>query len=212
MDATLGRSEVEVLEAEWHRAAGDAGRARDHAERALAHAAAPRQPLALLAAQRMLGSLDSDAGDHAAAEEHFAAALALADACRAPYERALSLLAQAESRLASGDREGALAVLDEAQGLCTPLDARPALDRAARLAARLAAVAASPTPALPAGLSAREAEVLRLLAEGLANAAIAERLALSPRTVGTHLTTIYGKLGVDGRAAAIRVALDHGLA
>ena len=70
--------------------------ARDHAARALAHATAPRQPLALLAAHRTLGVLATDAGDRAAAEEHLAAALALADACRAPYERALTLLAAAE--------------------------------------------------------------------------------------------------------------------
>jgi DNA-binding NarL/FixJ family response regulator len=61
-------------------------------------------------------------------------------------------------------------------------------------------------------LSAREAEVLRLLAEGISNAAIAERLSLSPRTVKSHVTNIYGKLGVDNRAAATRFALEHGLA
>jgi hypothetical protein len=96
MDATLGRAEGEVLECAWHRAAGDADRARDHAERALAHATAPRQPLALIAAHRILGVLATDVGNRAAAAEHFAAALALADACRTPYERALTLLALAE--------------------------------------------------------------------------------------------------------------------
>ena len=62
----------------------------------------------------------------------------------------------------------------------------------------------------PAGLTAREAEVLRLVAEGLSNAEVAERHDLSPRTVNGHLTAIYGKLGVASRSAAVRFALDHG--
>src|SRR5262249_56846691 len=93
MDASLGRSEIAEMEAAWHRAAGDAVGARDHAERALAHATAPRQPLALIAAHRMLGILETDAGRASDAEGHFSHALALADACRAPYERALTLIA-----------------------------------------------------------------------------------------------------------------------
>src|SRR5262249_38494501 len=78
MEATLGRAEAEVLEAEWHRTAGDAVRARDHGDRALAHATVPRQPLALLAAHRTLGILATDAGRAPDAEGHFAAARALA--------------------------------------------------------------------------------------------------------------------------------------
>ena len=53
--------------------------------------------------------------------------------------------------------------------------------------------------------------MLRLVAAGLTDAQVAARLFLSPRTVNTHLTTIYGKLGVTSRAAATRFALDHGL-
>src|SRR5207248_7453463 len=71
-----------------------------------------------------------------------------------------------------------------------------------------------PAPAsapLPAELTAREREVLRLVADGLTNAEVAERLVVSPRTVSTHLTAIYGKLGVRSRSAAVRFALDHGL-
>ena len=62
----------------------------------------------------------------------------------------------------------------------------------------------------PAGLTAREAEVLRLVVEGLTNAQVAARLFLSPHTINSHLTSIYGKLGVPSRAAAIRYALEHG--
>jgi len=62
-----------------------------------------------------------------------------------------------------------------------------------------------------AGLSAREVEVLGLVATGLTSAQIAKELFLSPRTVDTHLTSIYHKLGVSSRTAAARFALEHGL-
>jgi DNA-binding NarL/FixJ family response regulator len=63
----------------------------------------------------------------------------------------------------------------------------------------------------PLGLSGREVEVLRLVAEGLTNARIAERLFISPKTVGSHLVSIFGKLGVTSRAGATRFATEHGL-
>jgi len=63
----------------------------------------------------------------------------------------------------------------------------------------------------PVKLTAREIEVLQLLAAGLSNKQIAARLALSPLTVQSHVRTIYGKLGVTSRSAATRYALEHGL-
>jgi DNA-binding CsgD family transcriptional regulator len=60
-------------------------------------------------------------------------------------------------------------------------------------------------------ISPREAEVLRLVAAGRPNPEIAEMLFLSPRTVTTHLTHIFAKLGVAGRAEAVAVALRHDL-
>jgi predicted ATPase/DNA-binding CsgD family transcriptional regulator len=65
--------------------------------------------------------------------------------------------------------------------------------------------------ALPAGLTSREIEVLRLVAQGLTDAQVAERLILSRRTVSTHLTSIYSKLQVASRSAATRFAVEHGL-
>lgn len=61
-------------------------------------------------------------------------------------------------------------------------------------------------------LSRREVEVLRLVARGLTNAQVAERLFLSPHTVQAHLRSIYGKLGGTSRPGAIRYALEHALA
>lgn len=63
----------------------------------------------------------------------------------------------------------------------------------------------------PFGLTAREIEVLRLVALGLTYAQIAEKLIISPRTADAHLRSIYGKLGVTSRHAATRYAIDHKL-
>jgi DNA-binding CsgD family transcriptional regulator len=61
------------------------------------------------------------------------------------------------------------------------------------------------------GLTSRELDVLRLVAEGLTDQEVAERLFLSPRTVGTHLTSIYTRLNVSSRTAAARIALEYRL-
>jgi ATP/maltotriose-dependent transcriptional regulator MalT len=67
------------------------------------------------------------------------------------------------------------------------------------------------SPIYPTGLTAREVEVLRLVAQGMTDARVAEQLVISPRTVNTHLTSIYNKLGVDSRAGATRFAVEHHL-
>ena len=210
--AVPGRAEGQLGWAAYHRAAGDPALARQHAEAALAHATEPRQPLALLVAHRLLGELATGAGDHADAATHLDEALALADRCAAPYERALTLLALAELRAAEDRRAEADAALADARAIFAPLEAAPALARADALAARLAAAPAAAPDALPFGLSAREAEVLRLVAGGLTDAQVAERLFLSPYTVKAHLRSVYGKLGVENRAAATRLAVERGLA
>jgi DNA-binding NarL/FixJ family response regulator len=64
----------------------------------------------------------------------------------------------------------------------------------------------------PDGLTAREAEVLTLLASGLSNAEIAKRLYLSHATVKTHINRIFAKTGARDRAQAVRYAYQHGLA
>ena len=60
-------------------------------------------------------------------------------------------------------------------------------------------------------LTTREIEVLRLLAMGLSNKQIAERLVLSPHTVSGHIQSIFGKLALNSRSAATRYALEHHL-
>ncbi|HLZ56132.1 MAG TPA: protein kinase [Ktedonosporobacter sp.] len=89
-----------------------------------------------------------------------------------------------------------------AQGPATP----PPSTTPARLSSALHALKA---PIFPDGLTAREVEVLRLVAQGLTDAQVAGCLVISPRTVNTHLKSIYGKIQVKSRSAATRYAIEH---
>ena len=201
------RSEAHALWARYCLATGDADQARRHALQAVEHATTPRQPLALLAAHRLLGQVETAARHFGEAETQLRESVSLADACGAPFERALTLLELAELRAAEGRIEDARVLLAEVRAVCEPLGAKPTLERVAELEARLVV---KPTDR-PFGLSEREVEVLRLVAEGLTNPEVAEQLYLSPRTVGQHLRNIYNKLGVNTRAAATRLAVEHEL-
>jgi DNA-binding NarL/FixJ family response regulator len=74
------------------------------------------------------------------------------------------------------------------------------------------AAAAAAAGALPDDLTAREGEVLALIAAGLSNGEIAERLVLSAATVKTHVNRIFAKTGSRDRAQAVRYAYEHGIA
>ena len=104
---------------------------------------------------------------------------------------------------ALGDGDAAARELDAAPAVFDQLGA--ILD-----AARVAALRGR--PALPGGLSAREAEVLALVAAGRTNREIAATLVLSPKTVARHLSNIFAKLGVSSRTQAAAFAYEHGLA
>jgi ATP/maltotriose-dependent transcriptional regulator MalT len=67
------------------------------------------------------------------------------------------------------------------------------------------------SPTYPDGLTAREVEVLCLVAQGLSNAEIAERLIISLLTVKAHMRSLYNKLGISSRSAATRYAIEHHL-
>lgn len=206
--ADLGRSESDSSWSRCFAAAGDSRRALVHAERALAQAARPHQPLASLVAHRSLGSLALRAGRLPSAERHLAAALALTRSCGAPHERALTLTVIAELALVGGDKGHASMVLAEARTICRRLGAVRTLSRVDRLIAGLGSAAT----AHPAGLTGREAEVLALLARGHSNNEIAVRLVLSVRTVERHITSCYRKIGARRRTEAMAFALLHGLA
>jgi DNA-binding NarL/FixJ family response regulator len=122
----------------------------------------------------------------------------------APYEtaRAQALLARACREL--GDNDSSKMELAAAREVLNSLGATPAL---AEIDALDAPVALRDTH----GVTARELEVLRLLAAGQTNKAIAAELVLSERTVERHVSNIFAKLGVSTRAAATAFAYEHKL-
>ena len=146
-----------------------------------------------------LGVAAISAGRRSDAAAHLKAAEAQARRSGARAELAQILL-----RL--GQLEGSPTVITEGLRLCDLLGmqalARSILDRPPQPTRR----------ALPGGLTQRELEVLRLVAQGRTNRQIAESLTLSERTVANHLGAILAKTGSDNRAAAATFALRNGLA
>jgi DNA-binding CsgD family transcriptional regulator len=118
----------------------------------------------------------------------------------APYEAARSRVLVAGACAALGDDDTAALELEAARAAFEELGAGPDL-------ARVAATRAKDSH----GLSVRELEVLRLVAAGRTNKAIAAELVLSERTVDRHVSNIYAKLGVSSRAAATSYAHEHRL-
>lgn len=207
--SVLGQAEVQLAWGHYHHAAGDIDRARNSLAQALKLATELEQPLVLLGAQRLLGEIDTGAGRYADAESHLSAALGLADACEVPYERALTLLALAELRAATRATDDAASLAEEAAQVLDVLGAAPSLVRGRALRTRLSGRAW--TPASSFGLTGRELEVLRLVAEGRTNPEIAEALFISRRTAATHVSNIFRKLDAGSRAEAVDLAHRHDL-
>jgi DNA-binding CsgD family transcriptional regulator len=186
--------------------AGDVEAARRTAEKLAT--IGPRAPLSQASAVRLHGLVTAGT-DSAAALEMLSRAATAFEVLQMPYDAALTWLdwatiaARSDRGSAAGAVERSLVVLDR-------LGARPDVDRARRL---LRESGRRPTPSphvrKPGELSDREAEVARLVAEGLSNADIAARLFISPRTVTTHLQNIYRRLDVESRTGLTRYVLEH---
>jgi DNA-binding CsgD family transcriptional regulator len=127
------------------------------------------------------------------------------DALGQPHPAAYARLRAAEAALPA-DRAAAAASLAAAHTVALELGAQPLREDAEALARRARlALAGPPAPAPPddgSGLTARETEVLRALADGLTNREIADRLFISRKTVSAHMAHIYDKLGVHTRVEA----------
>ena len=128
-------------------------------------------------------------------------AVAVLDGLELPFDAAVCRLDLAEARAAADPARACLAVFDD-------LGAGPAGDRARRLLRSLG-VRTRPRDRSAGELSSRETEVALLVAEGLSNAAVAQRLFLSPRTVTTHLDNMYRRLGLSSRAELSRYVDEH---
>jgi DNA-binding NarL/FixJ family response regulator len=184
--------------------ADDLDGARDAAAslRALADAAAtaPLETLALAAE----GHVALAAGDPEDAARSLLTAADSFDQLGLPYEGARARVAYALALRAIGDEAATAPQLERAAATLTRLGAAPDL-------ARIERIRRGADHAFPAGLTAREAEVLRLVAAGKTNRAIAADLVLSEKTVARHVSNIFAKLGVSSRAAATAHAYQHDL-
>ncbi|HXY44005.1 MAG TPA: response regulator transcription factor [Acidimicrobiales bacterium] len=107
------------------------------------------------------------------------------------------------------DIERAIAAVERGEAAIDPAVQRHVVDAIARSESATEDGAASH---LPDGLTAREGEVLSLIAAGFTNAEIAERLILSEATIKSHVNHIFTKIGVRDRAQAVTYAFRHGLA
>jgi DNA-binding NarL/FixJ family response regulator len=125
----------------------------------------------------------------------------------APYLSARSRLLVARAFRALGDQDGAALELDAARKVFVQLGAAPDIRAAEAMTAPAAPAAGSGIDTH--GLSARELEVLRLVASGKTNKTIAGELFLSEKTVDRHVSNIFGKLNVSSRSAATAWAYQH---
>jgi ATP/maltotriose-dependent transcriptional regulator MalT len=140
-------------------------------------------------------------GDHAGAVPALRVACRLWSTLAAPYEVARCRVLLGSAFRSLGDEDSATGELAAARRTFAELGAGPDAARTAELLA----------PSSPGGLTARELEVLRLVATGCSNAEIAARLVLSEKTVARHLSNIFTKLAVGSRTAATAFAYEHRL-
>ncbi len=128
------------------------------------------------------------------------------------YQLAEALLGLATAAAGAGDRAAAGEAIEEASAIAAALGATPLVDAADTLARRVGLRAAGhPAPSGTELLTAREQEVLRLVAEGQSNSRIAQRLYISPKTASVHVSRIIAKLEVNNRVEAAAVARRLGL-
>jgi DNA-binding CsgD family transcriptional regulator len=161
-------------------------------------------PYLLGHARLAAGELACARGDREGARRAFEDALDALDEASAPYEAALARLALARALTALGREERAAAEAEAARRAFEAFGA----ERDARRAGE---------PLVPArgcgagGLTARELDVLRLVAAGMSDAEIGERLHLSPHTVHRHVANVRVKLRLPSRAAAVAYAAREGM-
>jgi len=166
------------------------------------------------------GALAAHREDWAAATEHFRAAIAASQAGGHPHDSIEPMIGLGRVYHRIGQHDDALRELRGAKALAADIgnahgvtEAESALAEITGESDAASSESAEPHRApRPGNLTARQADVLRLLAAGRTNKQIAAELYLSPATVERHLATIYRNLGLAGRVEAARFAIEHGLA
>jgi DNA-binding CsgD family transcriptional regulator len=178
--------------------------ARASAERLRELATTFATPAVHAASDMAVGAVELAAGDVPAALESLRRACATWRDLKLPYETARARTLYGLALREAGDHDDADLELRASHQAFERLGAVPEAADVAELLGR--------GPGLPRGLTAREAEVLRLVATGKSNRDIAVELVISEHTVARHLQNIYAKLDVPSRAAATAFAFEHGLA
>lgn len=186
-------------------AAGDVVAAREAADEIAALSRSIATPMMQAIAEEAASAVQLAEGDARAALTASRRAWAGWRELDVPYEAARCRMLAARACRALGDEASAAMELDAARAAFVDLGAAQAL-------AAADAEWSAPAAAYPGGLSAREVEVLRLVAAGDTNREIARELYLSEKTVERHLSNIFGKLGLSTRSAATAFAFRHGLA
>ena len=140
----------------------------------------------------------------------WSALASLRDACQAwqelgaPYEAARARVLVGLACRELGDADAGEMELDGARRAFQELGAEPDVARVKTLSGRRAPKAAG-------GLTAREVEIVRLVATGRTNRAIGDELVISEKTVARHVSNIFAKLGVSSRSAVTAYAYEHDL-
>ena len=197
----LVRPAVLAAAVEVHLAAGDYDAARSAGDELDTIADAVRTPLLRAIADYAIGTITLVGGDAPAALVALRRGCAGWQALGMPYDAARARVQIALSCRALGDADAADMELDAARATFERVGARPDLAR----------LAGSTRPGRHTPLTARECEVLRLVAAGGTNREIATALLISEHTVARHVQNIFAKLGLPSRAAATAYAYDHGL-
>jgi len=193
-------------------ALGDVQGARAAADELAAGADAIRAPLLRAMADRARGAVTLATGDAHAALGLLRRAWTTWLGLEAPYEAARTRVLIAEACRAAGDEMSAGLELQAARVTFADLRATPELQRVDRLLGRATGSnTGAADRSVTDGLSARELEVLRLVAAGMTNRAIAEALVISEKTVARHVANIFTKLDLSTRSAATAYAYEHGL-
>ena len=197
----LTRPTVLAAAVEVQLAAGDRDAARASADELGKIADSVDTPLLRAIADHAIGTIMLAGGDAPAALAALRRACAGWQALGMPYDVARARVQVALTCRALGDVDAAGMELDAARSTFERVGARPDLARVIELT----------RPGRPAPLTARECEVLRLVATGGTNREIAMALVISEHTVARHVQNIFAKLGVPSRAAATAYAYEHGL-